>query len=420
MPTARTHAQLLASGTPLSVCDKFRPLLQRAGFALTDSSHLKVFIPRIEETEVKRLKKELDGQYISISFDGTTRLGEAICCTTRWCSATFELEKRLLDVTTVEKHVDHKGLATHLADLVQRRRGIAASKMIGITRDSASTNGAACGRLLGIFSNAVDLLCCCHTLNNMGERIDLPTLREFRTPWLELVGGRNPHAGAKILWKSAVAPASVPGFSNVRWHSWAEITFVIAEAGMPCLGDFIRKLNEYEYGSATRAQLTNIYNTKSDRLRLELAAMCDMRILVRTTYELEGDRLEILLAYDRIQVLRSMGESIKSMADGVLPNVDACLRYFMELKRGVKIRKYFADHGVCDGFLETKERVDSTLYPGQERDAWLVTYEDGHQEHFEEEELRSGKDGATPAQGDGKPLYRATTVVTTLLHWRML
>ena len=52
--------------------------------------------------------------------------------------------------------------------------------------------------------------------------------------------------------------------------------------------------------------------------------------------------------------------------------------------------------------------MDSTLYPGQEREAWLVKYTDGTQEHFEEEELRSGKDGPQPAAGDGKPVLVVT------------
>ena len=41
----------------------------------------------------------------------------------------------------------------------------------------------------------------------------------------------------------------------------------------------------------------------------------------------------------------------------------------------------------------------------QEHDAWLVKYPDGFTEHFEEEELRSGKDGPAPPPGqDGKPV----------------
>ena len=51
-----------------------------------------------------------------------------------------------------------------------------------------------------------------------------------------------------------------------------------------------------------------------------------MEILVKTTYALEGDRLEILVTYERIEALRALGRSIQSKADGVLPNVDSTLR----------------------------------------------------------------------------------------------
>eukprot|EP00966_Prymnesium_polylepis_P006337 145114-Prymnesium_polylepis.1 len=68
------------------------------------------------------------------------------------------------------------------------------------------------------------------------------------------------------------------------------------------------------------------------------------------------------------------------------------------------MEKYFNGHGVCEGRLVKKEKIDSTLYPGKEVEAWLVKYtSDGTEEHFEEEELRSGKDGPPPAAGDGKP-----------------
>ena len=95
---------------------------------------------------------------------------------------------------------------------------------------------------------------------------------------------------------------------------------------------------------------------------------------------------------------------MRAKADGILPNVAAVLRRLIELKKGVKIEKHFAGYGVCVGALDRKEKVESTLYPGEERDAWLVTYTDGHTEHFEEEELRSGKDGPTPRGQDGKPV----------------
>ena len=63
----------------------------------------------------------------------------------------------------------------------------------------------------------------------------------------------------------------------------------------------------------------------------------------------------------------------------MLPNVDAVLRRLMELKKGVVVEKYFAGDGqtaagVYKGKLVKMEKVDSTLYPGSERNAWTVRY----------------------------------------------
>ena len=58
---------------------------------------------------------------------------------------------------------------------------------------------------------AADLVCVCHTLCHVGEHFELTTLDAFMTPWLELVGGRGAHYGAKRLWKEMVSPTTVPG-----------------------------------------------------------------------------------------------------------------------------------------------------------------------------------------------------------------
>eukprot|EP00966_Prymnesium_polylepis_P014334 331084-Prymnesium_polylepis.1 len=306
-------------------------------------------------------------------------------------------------LTTTEKHVDHIQLAALETNVIMHKRHIPLDHLVNIARDSVSVNGAACQRLKTTFTSAADSLCVCHTLCHVGEHFELPTLKEFKTPWLELVGGRDPHRGAQALWKETVAPASVPGYSKVRWYSWAEILFVIAEAGMNRLGNFITECENREYGDATTKTLRNIYDKKPDALRLELAAMLDMRTLVAQTYALEGDRLEVLLVFERVEALRGLGRSISAKDDGMLPNVDAILRRIMVLKKGVKMEKHFDGYGKAVGTLDKKEKVDSTLYPGQERDAWLVKFDDGTEEHYEEEELRSGKDGPVPNGQDGKP-----------------
>lgn len=183
-------------------------------------------------------------------------------------------------------------------------------------------------------------MCISHTLNNVGNRISFDVLEEFMLPWLELVGGRNPHRGAQSLWRAKVAPQKVPGFSNVRWYCKAEIQFVLAE-NFEKLQQFLLELDARGYGEATRQKLHDILDAdcRRTRLKLQLAAMLDLRDLVRYTYQLEGDGLELLIVWERIEHLRALGRSIAAGGDGVLRNVDAVLRANLKLRNGVKIQK---------------------------------------------------------------------------------
>ena len=69
---------LLYSGIPLSKADDLRPLLERSGYSVTAAANLRPLVPKVEHMELLTVKQELDGQYISLAFDGTTRLGEAV------------------------------------------------------------------------------------------------------------------------------------------------------------------------------------------------------------------------------------------------------------------------------------------------------------------------------------------------------
>jgi hypothetical protein len=238
------------------------------------------------------------------------------------------------------------------------------------------------------YINSADTLCISHTISNAGERIILPILAEFTTPWLELVGGRDPHAGAKALWKSMVSPQVVPGYSKVRWWSKAEIWFVKAE-NFSQLRPFVRLLQDRDIGDATTVKMATILRDHALTLQLELAAMLDVRCLVSTTYDLEGDRLEVLLVFRRIEELRALGRSLGANADGVLPNVDSVLRANAKLEKGLEIEKVFPGHGTFTASVIDWETCESTLYPGKQRTAFRVRYPaDGAEEDFEEEELQ--------------------------------
>ena len=104
-------------------------------------------------------------------------------------------------------------------------------------------------------------------------------------------------------------------------------------------------------------------------LKLQLAAVLDMRALVKRTYELEGDRLQLLLVFSRVEGLREVGRSLRNDdTDGVLPNVDAILlRADVKLQNGRKLVNTFPRHGPCVASIMSSRLVDSDsdMYPGQ-------------------------------------------------------
>ena len=103
----RAVESFLASGISLHKVDEMREVFELAGHPLTHSSNLKEFIPKVLAKEVALVRAELQGQYFSISFDGTTRLGEVINVCARFVPANFEcVATRLTAVKTVAKHMN--------------------------------------------------------------------------------------------------------------------------------------------------------------------------------------------------------------------------------------------------------------------------------------------------------------------------
>lgn len=382
----------LASGTPLARLQYFRPLLEEFGDkSLTDASHMASYIPRVEEREIAVLKHEINAnEFMGISFDGTSRLGEAINVVGRMCSPDYRVVMRLLSFQTAKAHLNATQFASFLTRIICTDLALPPENIVCLSRDSVLVNGATCRMLTAApFSAAENQMCMSHTLNNVGSRIKFVVLSEFMTSWLELVGGRNPHRGAQSLWRRAVAPQRVPGYSKVRWHSLAEIEVVIAE-NFNKLDEFMAELDERAIGDATREKLHAVLNNTAKRsaLKRQLAVMRDLQCLVRTTYELEGDRLELLLVYHRIEALRALGRAIRA-GDSVLLNLDGVIRAGVTIVPGVKISKYFEGYGNCVASVRSSAQVNSTLYPGQERLAYKVVYEqDGVAEELEEEEIR--------------------------------
>jgi hypothetical protein len=287
----RTVEAFMGSGIEIAKIDELRGLLERGGNSLGGASHLRMYIPKVRDAEVLRIKEELRNEHIGLSFDATRRRGDAVNVTARFCSVDFRIIYRLVLFITAEKHLDGVNTARLLTQLLLTTMHVDIFRVVAFMRDSVPANGVAVRSLLGTFSSSVDILCVPHTLNHVGERFNFPTLDEFLTPFITLVCNDG---AAKVLWKNLIGEPVV-GFSVTRWYCKAEIAMQIG-AHFDKLHLFLRTLVDNGIGDSTTSKMMRIYSEEKERLRLQLAALLDMRKLVLTTYELEGDRLELLLA----------------------------------------------------------------------------------------------------------------------------
>ena len=68
----------LRAGVPLSKLDIFRELLEENVYRLSDSTNLYSLIPFVHQEEQANIQKEISGKSVSVIFDGTTNVCEAL------------------------------------------------------------------------------------------------------------------------------------------------------------------------------------------------------------------------------------------------------------------------------------------------------------------------------------------------------
>ena len=134
---------------------------------------------------------------LSLIFDGTTRCGEAIVVLVRFVDDQWTVQQRLVRLDVVAKSVNAEELARVLqACLIDFT--IHGHRVLGCTRDGVAVNGAALEKLQIFCPKMVQITCVSHTLDNVGERFDTPTVDEFGQLWTSLFAHSSK---AKLLWQ---------------------------------------------------------------------------------------------------------------------------------------------------------------------------------------------------------------------------
>ena len=71
-------SSFLKAGVPLSKLDNFREIFEESVYHLADQRNMSNLVRFIQKQEQAGICNEIKGRHVSIIFDGTTRLGEAL------------------------------------------------------------------------------------------------------------------------------------------------------------------------------------------------------------------------------------------------------------------------------------------------------------------------------------------------------
>lgn len=213
----------LTAGVPFNKVEIFRDLLEENGYRLSDKRFMLDLIPFIRQQEEQTIEELLKGRYISIIFDGTTRLGEAIVIVARFVSDSWEIEQSILSIQMLMKSVNGEKLARELVHVLSVKFSIGGGHLIASMRDRASVNNVAMRTLKVIYPEILDIGCFAHTIDRVGEHFKVPHVSEFFTSWMAIFSHSSK---AKILWKEQTGK-SMLSYSSTRWWSKWEIFFLV-------------------------------------------------------------------------------------------------------------------------------------------------------------------------------------------------
>ena len=110
----------LRTATPLNKLNHFRGLLEENALLLSDRRQMADIVPFIFSQEQKLIKQEISGKYLSIVFDGTTRLGEAMAIIVRYVDSEWCIQQRLIRLQMLEKSMNGEEIARVLIDTRER------------------------------------------------------------------------------------------------------------------------------------------------------------------------------------------------------------------------------------------------------------------------------------------------------------
>ena len=184
----------------------------------------------------------LAGKYLSVIFDGTSRLGEVLAVVVRFIS-DWTVQQRLVRLEFLKKSMTGVETARELISVLSVTLSVESHRLLAAMRDRASVNNAAMDVVTVTYPKLLDIECLSHMLNLVGERFKTPTLNLFFTLWISLFAHSHK---VKALWKEATGRA-MSSYCKTRWWSrWEVMNQVLLQFGD--IEPFLRRCGSFYSG----------------------------------------------------------------------------------------------------------------------------------------------------------------------------
>jgi len=115
-------------------------------------------VPFVLKEDKSVIKKEVDAKDVSVIFDSTTQLGEALAIVVRFITDEWIIEHRLVKIQLLAKSLTGKEIARELIHVLVTEYGIGSNNLLATMRDEASTNEVAMRTTSVMYHTLVDVL----------------------------------------------------------------------------------------------------------------------------------------------------------------------------------------------------------------------------------------------------------------------
>lgn len=288
---AKVVENFLQAGIPLSKIDSLRDILEENALRLTHSSHLADYIPPLLKKEKMSVRREVENKDVSVIFDGTTRLGEALAIVIRYISG-WTIKQKLVRLSMLAKSLSGEEVAREVLSALSTELGISSHNLLAFMRDRASVNCVAINTLSIMYPMALDIGCFSHTLCHAGEKFKVPTLDKFMKHWEQMF--KHSHK-SQLQWREQTGRAIVT-YSPTRWWSKWECERQVLEL----FGDVPNFVSSStDVAPKSKEKLMALLRSSPKELLVELAVTIDAgEPFVKATYKLEGDGPLALECYE--------------------------------------------------------------------------------------------------------------------------